>query len=186
MHSPQQETACVLIHADEPGQANRLAGLCSHYGYQPRILDRRALLQAQGEAAGLMISCRQITAELRLALKARPDLPRVLFCERIPAREQESLMGVGVWLVPHGCGEREKIAAWLSLARQLTLLLAEGAEREQGLTRRLEERRLVERAKGRLMRQHGLGEEEAYQLLRRAAMAQSKSLGELARQLLAG
>ena len=29
----------LLIHADEPGQANRLALLVSHYGHRPQILD---------------------------------------------------------------------------------------------------------------------------------------------------
>lgn len=34
----------LLIHADDPGQANRLALLVSHYGHQPGILDTRQLL----------------------------------------------------------------------------------------------------------------------------------------------
>lgn len=173
----------LLVHADDPVQANRLAALCSHYGHRARILDRHALLREEA-ADGLLVSCRRYCADIRLALTGRPALPRVLFCSRLGAAEQEALLASGVWLVPHGCGEQERIESWLTLARQLQQMLAEGAQREQALEQKLEERRLVEQAKGQLMRQHGLDEEAAYRLLRRTAMDQGKSLATLARQLL--
>jgi response regulator NasT len=50
---------------------------------------------------------------------------------------------------------------------------------------KLEERKLVERAKGILMRARGLGEDEAYQLLRKQAMQQQLRLGEVAERLIA-
>jgi response regulator NasT len=49
---------------------------------------------------------------------------------------------------------------------------------------KLEERKLVERAKGLLMRSRGLSEAEAYQALRRLAMGRKQRLGELARALI--
>jgi response regulator NasT len=49
----------------------------------------------------------------------------------------------------------------------------------------LEERKLVDRAKGILMQRRGIGEEEAYRVLRKAAMDRQVKLGELARQLIA-
>ena len=49
---------------------------------------------------------------------------------------------------------------------------------------KLVERRLIEQAKGRLMRHQGLDEEQAYRLMRSTAMSRHLSLGELARQLL--
>lgn len=49
----------------------------------------------------------------------------------------------------------------------------------------LEGRRIVERAKGILMQRKGLGEDEAYRLLRKAAMDRQMKLAELARQLVA-
>ena len=45
----------------------------------------------------------------------------------------------------------------------------------------LVERKTVERAKGLLMEQRGLGEEAAYRLLRKLAMDQNKRIGEVAR-----
>jgi response regulator NasT len=49
----------------------------------------------------------------------------------------------------------------------------------------LEERKLVDRAKGILMERRGVGEQEAYRLLRKAAMDRQVKLAELARQLIA-
>ena len=49
---------------------------------------------------------------------------------------------------------------------------------------RLEERKLVERAKGILMKQRGLGEEEAFAALRSHAMDRGLRLGEAARQVI--
>ena len=49
---------------------------------------------------------------------------------------------------------------------------------------RLGERKLVERAKGILMRARGMQEDEAFRALRRMAMDRSKRLGEIAQQLI--
>jgi len=49
---------------------------------------------------------------------------------------------------------------------------------------KLSERKLVERAKGILMKSRGMGEDEAYQALRRMAMDRGKRLGEIARQVI--
>ncbi|HUK05310.1 MAG TPA: ANTAR domain-containing protein [Burkholderiales bacterium] len=49
---------------------------------------------------------------------------------------------------------------------------------------RLSERKLVERAKGLLMRSRGLSEDEAYHALRRLAMQNKQRLGETAHQLI--
>lgn len=49
---------------------------------------------------------------------------------------------------------------------------------------RLSERKLVERAKGVLMKRRGLGEEEAYRLMRKVAMDRNMRLSELARQVI--
>jgi response regulator NasT len=47
----------------------------------------------------------------------------------------------------------------------------------------LEERKLIDQAKGILMKQRGLAEEEAYVLLRRTAMNQNRKIADLARAL---
>ena len=49
--------------------------------------------------------------------------------------------------------------------------------------RALEERKLIDRARGILMRARGIGEEEAYALLRKAAMDQGKKVVDMAQAL---
>jgi response regulator NasT len=48
----------------------------------------------------------------------------------------------------------------------------------------LVERKTVDRAKGLLMEQKGIGEEAAYRLLRKLAMDQNKRIGEVAQDIL--
>ena len=48
---------------------------------------------------------------------------------------------------------------------------------------RLLERKSVDRAKGLLMEQRGMGEEAAYKLLRKLAMDQNKRIGEVAQEI---
>lgn len=174
----------LLIHADEPGQANRLALLVSHYGHQPQILDSRQLLTPHGQGDALLISSRQFGAEVRLGLSLWPGVPRLLFCERIGTEPQIALLQQGVLLVPHPCGEREPVEQWLRLARSQLAMVQALAQTESELRQQLVDRRLVEQAKGRLMRHQGLDEEQAYRLMRSTAMSRHLSLGELARQLL--
>ena len=54
----------------------------------------------------------------------------------------------------------------------------------QRLRVELAERKLVERAKGILMKMHGLDEEAAYALLRKTAMDRKAKLSEVAREIL--
>jgi response regulator NasT len=49
----------------------------------------------------------------------------------------------------------------------------------------LEERKVIDQAKGILMKQRKLSEEDAYVLLRRTAMNQNRKIAELARSLVA-
>jgi response regulator NasT len=49
----------------------------------------------------------------------------------------------------------------------------------------LEERKVVDRAKGILMQRKGVGEEEAYRLLRKAAMDRQVKIADVARDLIA-
>ena len=70
-------------------------------------------------------------------------------------------------------------AVAVALARRDQLLRL--AEEVSDLSARLEGRTLVERAKGRLMRDRGLGEDEAYAVLRRASMDARTSLVAVAR-----
>lgn len=78
-----------------------------------------------------------------------------------------------------------------ALAREVMDLVQDQARRLQAVTAELEEvraslkdRKVLERAKGVLMSQAGMSEDEAYQALRRRAMQQGRRLSDVAQDLL--
>lgn len=79
---------------------------------------------------------------------------------------------------PHQ-GHRRRRGGALRGDADLRTQLAEARER-------LAERKLVERAKGLLLKSRGIDEEAAYALLRKLAMDRQLKLAELARELLRG
>ena len=72
----------------------------------------------------------------------------------------------------------------LALGRHRELLsLEKGVD---DLTERLEERKLVDRAKGRLMDTHKLSEQDAWRFLQQQAMSNRVKVGEIARRVVEG
>ena len=69
------------------------------------------------------------------------------------------------------------------LAPALELAIARWQE-ARALRARLEERKVIERAKGAMMQRHGLTEDEAFQRLRRTAMDTRRPMVEIARAVL--
>ena len=61
---------------------------------------------------------------------------------------------------------------------------AEHLQEIERLRQQLAERKLVERAKGILMKTRGLDEETAYALMRKSAMDRNLRIGEVAQQLI--
>ncbi len=72
----------------------------------------------------------------------------------------------------------------VELAPALDLAIARFRE-TQALRQRLDERKIVERAKGILMARSGVTEDQAYRRLRRAAMDRRQSIAGIAREVLA-
>ena len=91
--------------------------------------------------------------------------------------------GVSAYVVDGLEPERVKAIVEVACARfeELQSLRSELAE----ANRKLSERKLVERAKGLLMKARGVDEQEAYQLLRTLAMNRSKRIGDAAQDVIA-
>ncbi len=125
---------------------------------------------------------RDVLEELTLAT-APTERPVMMFVDESDrARTMAAIeAGVSAYVVDGLRGDRIKPILDAAIAR-FHLLQKMRLELEQ--TRRaLEERKLVDRAKGILMRARGIGEEEAYALLRKTAMDQGRKLGEVAQAL---
>lgn len=90
--------------------------------------------------------------------------------------------GVSAYVVDGLEGTRVKSIVDVAVARfdEYQKVVTELAEANL----KLSERKLVDRAKGILMKSRGLPEDEAYHALRRMAMSKKKRLGEIARSVI--
>ncbi|MFB0826116.1 ANTAR domain-containing response regulator [Chromobacterium violaceum] len=126
---------------------------------------------------------RDTLEQLALMDRAAPR-PVVMFAGYggLPAIQAAVRAGVTAYIVDHVSAER--LAPIIDMARvkfeEDARLKRKLAEMEQ----RLADRKLIERAKGILMRRRQLDEEEAYALLRSQAMKSGLRLAELSRQLI--
>ncbi|MFC0407163.1 ANTAR domain-containing response regulator [Roseomonas elaeocarpi] len=119
------------------------------------------------------------------ALQRDEPRPVVLFTESAAPEQIEAAIDAGVAAyVAEGLAP-ERVRPVIEVA--IRQFRAYQALREQLLRTQtqLEERKLIERAKGLLMQARGLSEDEAHQALRRAAMDEGIRLVEAAQRLLA-
>jgi len=108
---------------------------------------------------------------------ATADCPIVLFTSHTSAElvARATAAGVMAYLL--------KPLRPAELAPTLDLALARSRETRQ-LRETLEGRKLIERAKGALMKRYGLSEDEAFRRLRRTAMDNRRAMVDIARALL--
>lgn len=90
--------------------------------------------------------------------------------------------GIGAYIVD-GL-RKERVSAILALAVSRFHAFNRLREEVERARRELEERKLVERAKGILMKDRALTEEQAYDLLRRTAMNENRRLADIAQSLI--
>ena len=137
---------------------------------------RAAIWAAGGEVIGEAVRCADALALVR---RATPD---VAVCavglpdgDGVEVARQLIETGVMSYLL--------KPLRSAELAPVLDLAVARFGE-TRALRRSLEERKVIERAKGRLMARYQLTEDEAFRRLRRAAMDSRRPIVEIARALL--
>jgi response regulator NasT len=124
------------------------------------------------------------TLEHVAMLSEREPRPIVMFSAD---RDQQTIRaavhaGASAYVVDGLAAERVEPVIAAAIARFESF---QAVRRELAQVRtKLSERKLVERAKGVLMKARGMSEDEAYVALRSMAMERSISVGELARQLL--
>lgn len=125
----------------------------------------------------------ELLEAVRLLGAAMP-LPLMVFTSDVRAEpmEQGLAAGIDTWVVNgYGAGRlRPLIQLTLARHRQQRQQREELAE----LRRRLDERKLVDRAKGILMTARQVTEEEAFRLLRSAAMHTKQRLGQTSQQVI--
>jgi response regulator NasT len=98
------------------------------------------------------------------------------------AIEQAAACGVQAWETEAFSGER--LPAQLTAARARFKLLNELRDALDDANQKLEERKLVDRAKGILMQSKRMSENEAYSALRKLAMEKKLKIGAIAEQII--
>jgi two-component system, response regulator / RNA-binding antiterminator len=120
-----------------------------------------------------------------LTLASNPaDRPVAMFVDRSDDGVMRAAIDAGVSAYVVGGLSRERIRPVLNAAVARFHMVARLRSELAATKAALEERKVVDRAKGLLMKAKGIGEDEAYALLRRAAMDQNRKLGEVAAALI--
>ncbi|MBI3709359.1 MAG: ANTAR domain-containing protein [Proteobacteria bacterium] len=129
-------------------------------------------------------SPRRDTLESMRAITRDQPCPIVMFVDSSDERMIEQAIGAGVsaYVIDGLNAKRVKPILDVAIA-QFKRYQALRQELERAKTA-LEERKVIERAKGILMEQKRLSEEDAYQMLRRLAMDQNKRLVDIAQGLI--
>ncbi len=167
----------------------------------------RLLLDASAVLGVRLCLCGRLTPEASSLTALRSGPEGVLLVHGVTAAQSwsEELQALGKGVVVVGPGSAEERRLWSEIAPVvfvsaepgaealgLAILSAEGASRREAtlqdenrqLQQRVQDRGLIERAKGLLVERLGLGEPEAYRRLRGMARRQRRPLGEVARAVL--
>jgi response regulator NasT len=109
--------------------------------------------------------------------------PIAMFVDRSDTASIEAAVeaGVSAYIVDGLRKERVKPILQMAISR-FNAFSRMARELEEARTE-LENRKLVDRAKGILMKSRGLSEAEAYALLRKTAMNQNRKIGDIAQSL---
>jgi AmiR/NasT family two-component response regulator len=183
-------TSVLLLHTPDPG-APELAADFRAAGFE--VLgtgDCAHLVRETLRAAPDVLVCwaPRPGAELPDAvalLQAQQPLPVLVFTQDSAAEPMQRALEAGVhaWVVQGYARERLRPLVQLAQARAARELQLRAQVGE--LTEKLEERKWLDKAKGILMKARQMGEEEAFQLLRKAAMQGNQRVGQLSRQVIA-
>lgn len=116
-----------------------------------------------------------------LALASKPlERPVALFVDRTDADLTRSAIEAGVSAYVVAGLQPDRVVPILDAAIARFQLFRRMRTELETTRRALEERKLIDRAKGIVMKARGLSEDEAYALLRKAAMDQGRKLAEIA------
>ena len=158
----------------------------------PGQIDCRSMVQkAAVDAPSQVLLCAtQASDETELidALKAwQQDLPRCalsLVCDEAPESPSQWVAhGVQAWATRDGLDAKRLVALLREAQARWERETALRAELD-AMRIRLDERKWIDRAKGLLMSARGIGEDEAFGLLRGAAMHANLRLGEVSRSVM--
>jgi len=107
--------------------------------------------------------------------------PIAMFVDRSDAERTEAAMNAGVSAYIVDDLRRERVGPILDMTISRFKVFNQLQEELEKTKRELADRKLIERAKGILMRRRGLTEDQAYAMLRKTAMDSKTRISEIAR-----
>jgi two-component system, response regulator / RNA-binding antiterminator len=110
--------------------------------------------------------------------------PIAMFVDRSDRAAIEAAIDAGVSAYIVGSLQKERVQSILDVCISRFNAMARLQEELDKTKNALEERRVIDRAKGILMKAKGLSEEDAYRLLRKTAMNEKKKIADIARSIL--
>ncbi|NEY89545.1 ANTAR domain-containing response regulator [Tabrizicola oligotrophica] len=173
-----RERAMLIVDALREAGQMRIQVIGSGVGLARRVAETRPdlVLIDAGDPS------RDVLEELTLA--AGPmERPVAMFVDRADQGLTRAAIEAGVSAYVVGGLQPARIHPILDAAIARFHLFARMRAELAATKAALEERKVIDRAKGLLMRAKGIGEEEAYALLRKTAMDQGKRLADLAQAI---
>ena len=110
--------------------------------------------------------------------------PVVMFVDQSDKSSMEAALDAGVSAYVVGGMRKERIKSILDMAISRFHVYRRLKDELERTKQALEERKVIERAKGILMKSKGLSEEAAHALLRTTAMGESRRVAEVAQSLI--
>lgn len=151
-------------------------------GETDNLLDRLAQIDPDAVLIDLAAPSRDMLEQM-FELSRRIKRPVAMFVDESDSASITAAVeaGVGAYVV-NGL-HRERIKPVLDLAVSRFNAFSRLNTELETTKAALAERKLVDRAKGILMKMKGIDEEEAYKVLRRAAMNQNRKIGDIAQSI---
>ncbi|MCR9882624.1 ANTAR domain-containing protein [Vibrio alginolyticus] len=177
----------IIVCCDSLQEQARLSGLLSK-DYDNIIgcqLAQLETLMQRELSASVVVGWQQPTAELRLIVDfcRRKSAPLLIVLKQLSSNDINRLSEkMDYVLMPHD--SEFALQPWIEHATLVRAKFESMQSEIELLTNKIEERKLVEKAKGLLMKMHSVDEGQAYKALRNSAMQSSQTLAQVAKNLI--
>ncbi|ENB2086404.1 ANTAR domain-containing protein [Vibrio alginolyticus] len=177
----------IIVCCDSLQEQARLSGLLSkdYDNIMGCQLAQLETLMQREPSASVVVGWQQPTAELRLIVDfcRRKSAPLLIVLKQLSSNDINRLSEkIDYVLMPHD--SEFALQPWIEHATLVRAKFESMQSEIELLTNKIEERKLVEKAKGLLMKMHSVDEGQAYKALRNSAMQSSQTLAQVAKNLI--
>ncbi|ELA7317016.1 ANTAR domain-containing response regulator [Vibrio alginolyticus] len=177
----------IIVCCDSLQEQARLSGLLSkdYDNIMGCQLAQLETLMQREPSASVVVGWQQPTAELRLIVDfcRRKSAPLLIVLKQLSSNDINRLSEkMDYVLMPHD--SKFALQPWIEHATLVRAKFESMQSEIELLTNKIEERKLVEKAKGLLMKMHSVDEGQAYKALRNSAMQSSQTLAQVAKNLI--